>query len=479
MNGQHQIAGSCFTQKKPFQVLVVDRRRRTTTALQREFGNNVRIEHAATADTAMQMLALSGFDLVVLHLRLTLFSGIDFARQVKKKLPNLPILSFCPSSIKDTAEEMTKIGFAASMISDIDNTIEIADSCREYMETVAWLHKINELRSELKHKYNYNKMLSLTSEILNIYKDLTKISNANVPILVTGESGTGKELVAHMIHSTSSRSEKPFITVNCAAVPEGLLESQFFGHEKGAFTGAVNRMAGKFEIADGGTLFLDEIGEMSPALQAKVLRVIEYGEFERIGGNDTIRVNVRLITATNRNLEDMVKDGSFREDLLYRINVFPIHLPSLKDRQEDIAILTYYFLKTTGERNKRRIDRINSDVFDLLCSYPWHGNVRELQNAVERALLLSDGVKLRVEDFPHQLEWIRCQDTIVDRDEIDNLGKAEVRPLKDVEKDVIISALKVNDGNIALTARQLGIGRNTLYRKIDEHGLQSLNQEEG
>jgi two-component system response regulator AtoC len=479
LSEQLQIAGSFFTAKKPFQILVVDRSHRTIAGLLRELGSNVSFEHAATADTAMQMLALSGFDLIVLHLRLTLFNGIDFARQVKKKLPRLPILSFCPSSVKDAAEEIIQIGFPAPLISDTDNILEIAASCREYMETVAWCRTIDNLRNELEKEHNYNNLLSLTSEIRNIYKNLTKISNASVPILITGESGTGKELVAHMIHSTCCRSEKPFITVNCAAVPEGLLESQFFGHEKGAFTGAVNRMAGKFEAADGGALFLDEIGEMSPALQSKVLRVIEYGEFERIGGNETIRVNVRLITATNRNLEEMVRDGNFREDLLYRINVFPINLPPLKDRRKDIALLTFHFLKTTGERNNRYIDRISGDVLDLLYSYPWHGNVRELQNAVERALLLSDGIKLRVEDFPYQLEWSRQQhqdNTHNSSSENKSVVVNEIKPLKDIEKDAITNALKVNDGNIALTARQLGIGRNTLYRKIEEHGLHSVKQ---
>jgi transcriptional regulator with GAF, ATPase, and Fis domain len=279
-----------------------------------------------------------------------------------------------------------------------------------------------------------------------------------------------------MVHQTAARANKPFVTINCAAVPEGLLESQFFGHEKGAFTGAVSRATGKFEQAHNGMLFLDEIGEMSPMLQAKLLRVIEYGEFERVGGEETIHVDVRLITATNRDLDQRVAEGNFRADLFYRINVFPIHLPPLRERYDDILLLTYHFLKQAVERNRRQVNVISDEATLLLQKYPWHGNVRELENSVERAVLLSDGIHLQPKDFPQQLEWLQTQEGKVAATTTPTVRipiSEGIRPLGEVEREAIIDALELTAWNIARAARELGISRNTLYRKIEEHGLET------
>ena len=476
MTEQHQITDSCFSPENPYHILVVDKLRRIAEGLRTELGENVRIDHVVTADTAIQLMGLMSFNLIILQLKLPLFSGLELARQLKKIMPSQVILPICPPQMTTEAEELMRMGYPPPLNSARDITLELAEVCREHMLAEVWFSRIDSLKKELKDCYNYDRMLSLTPEIRAVYDRLSMATNAMVPILITGESGTGKELAARMIHDTVVNQKKPFVIVNCAAIPEGLLESQFFGHEKGAFTGAVSRMTGKFEQADNGTLFLDEIGEMSLPLQAKFLRVIEYGEFERVGGSETIRVKVRLITATHHDLEQEVENGNFRADLMYRINVFPIHLPPLRERNDDVILLAHHFLKRASQRNNRHVISIHPEAMDILRSYPWHGNIRELENAVERAVLLSDGTRLKPDDFPRQLEECRRQPSdasaVSPPAEEERIGtEREIRPLRIVEREAISSALALTDGNIALTARQLGISRNTLYRKIEEHGL--------
>ena len=469
-----QMIEEYFTPKEPYRILVVDRRKRTATNLMNDLSQKVKVDHAVTADTALQMLALLPYDLVILQLMLPLFSGLELASRLRRLKPSLPVLPIGQPDMDKEAEAVQKLGYPPPVPPDKDSYEIMLRRCKDCMISEAWQRKIRKLQKELKEKYRYNRMLSLMPEIHEIYVRLSRVSDARVPILITGESGTGKELVARMIHQTCVRANKPFVTINCAAVPEGLLESQFFGHEKGAFTGAVSRATGKFEQAHNGTLFLDEIGEMSPMLQAKLLRVIEHGEFERVGGDETINVDVRLLTATNRDLEMHVNEGKFRADLYYRINVFPIHLPPLRERHDDILILTYLFLKQAVERNRRQVNIISADAIGLLLKYPWPGNVRELENSVERAVLLSDGIELKSNDLPQQLEWLHEQGKLVETAEstpIEDSLQPGIKPLRDVEREAIIIALNQTDWNIALTARELGISRNTLYRKIEEHGL--------
>ncbi|NQT33617.1 sigma-54-dependent Fis family transcriptional regulator [bacterium] len=477
MSDQKEIQNPFFSAKNPYHILVVDRRRRTAAGLRKELGNTVRIDHATTADTALQQMGLMKFDLIILQLKLSLFRGVDFARHIKKILPNQTLLSLCPSSMTEDAQNIVELGYPAPLMPDQDSISEIAAVCLETIYSEAWYRQIESIKENLQKQYHFNQMLSLTPEIQDIYEKLSRVSESVVPILITGESGTGKELIARMIHSTGNRLDKPFISVNCAAIPEGLLESQFFGHEKGAFTGADSRMPGKFELADTGTLFLDEISELSINLQAKFLRIIEYGAFERVGGVETLHVDVRLITASNQNLEESVAEGNFRSDLFYRINVFPIHLPPLRERGDDVLMLAYHFLRQTGERNNRRINVIHHDARDLLGCYPWQGNVRELENAIERAVLLSDGVRLNASDFPNQLEWLQRQSNGEAAETISPEGISEdeeVLTLKDIEREAIRQALQRTSWNIAKTSQQLGIGRSTLYRKIEEHGLDNI-----
>jgi len=261
--------------------------------------------------------------------------------------------------------------------------------------------EVDELRTELKGKYSFGNIIGQSGVMQDVFKSLSKVVDSNVTVLIQGESGTGKELIARATHFHSkSRADKPFVAVNCSALPESLLESELFGHEKGSFTGAAGKRIGKFEQADGGTIFLDEIGLMSPATQAKILRILQEREFERVGGNELIKVNVRVISATNKDLEEEMKHGGFREDLYYRLSVFPIKLPPLRERKEDIPLLTAHFIKKYNEQENKSVKDIHPDALELLLNYNWPGNVRELENAVERAVVLASDDNIASRDLP-------------------------------------------------------------------------------
>lgn len=458
----------------PFRILVVDSSRSLVNYIKSNLEGPFTIKRAGTADTALQMLGLDKFDLLILQLKLPLFSGIELARQLKRVKPNLWVLPLAPFGFEKELAEIQRLGFVGSIECPGEEP-EVLNRCRECITAVEWLRRTEYLGKELSHRYGFNQLLSISPPMLEILESLMRIVGSRVPVLITGESGTGKELVARMIHRISTRKSQRFLTVNCAAVPETLLESEFFGHEKGAYTSAVAKMPGKFELADRGSLFLDEIGEMSPGLQAKLLRVLEYGEFERVGGIETLNVDVRMITATNRDIDSMVQEGTFRTDLFFRINVFPIQIPPLRDRSEDIDLLAYYFLRSACSRNNRQVHFITDKAVKVLRYYPWPGNVRELENSIERALLLSDNVRLTEENFPKQLEWIR-NNTRHDLEDLENGDKTElasggIKSLKEIERDAIVNILNLTHGKISLASRLLGIARNTLYKKIEEHNL--------
>lgn len=462
-----------ITKKHPYKVLIVDPERKTFDLSKKHFQADFLIERASTGDTALQMLGLQDYDLIIVQLHLPLFSGLELTEHLNKLKPDLTLLILA-DKINDSEQiKLRALGYREPL--NYSRFKDELDSL--YKEFIYAEHKfrlIEKIKSELKKRYGFDRMLSVSKPVSDVCEKILKVADSRVPVLVTGESGTGKELAARMIHNLSDHKDKPFLTVNCAAVPEGLLESQFFGHEKGSFTGATNRVLGKFELANTGTLFLDEIGEMSAALQAKLLRVLEYGEFERVGGSETIQVDIRLITATNRDLDAMVKEGKFRADLLYRINVFPIKLPSLSERIIDIEILSYHFLRLASLRNKRQVRYIDSGSIRILQEYPWPGNIRELENAVERALILSDRLSLKETDFPVQLEWHqKYGSTNSDPNEIavSTQHRVGIKPLKMIEAEAISAALQTTEGNISIAAKHLGIGRTTLYNKMEEFDL--------
>ena len=319
------------------------------------------------------------------------------------------------------------------------------------------------LKRELQQKYDFRNIVGTSKEMRDVYEQIAQVAPSGATVLIRGESGTGKELVAHAIHYNSPRSSKPFVKVNCAALPESLIESELFGHEKGAFTGAVARKRGRFELAEGGTLFLDEIGDLSPAMQVKLLRALQEREFERVGGTETIKVNVRLITATNVNLEQAVSDGRFRSDLYYRLNVFSIYLPPLRERKTDILLLADHFLEKYGRQNGKRIKRISTPAIDMLMTYHWPGNVRELENVVERATLVCEGNVIHGYHLPPTLQTAEGSGTVT-KMSLDQAVNA-------FEKDMIQDALKTTRGNRARAARLLDTTERILGYKVKKYEI--------
>ncbi|HKQ90563.1 MAG TPA: nif-specific transcriptional activator NifA [Blastocatellia bacterium] len=319
------------------------------------------------------------------------------------------------------------------------------------------------LKRELQRKYDFRNIVGTSKEMRDVYEQIAQVAPSGATVLIRGESGTGKELVAHAIHYNSPRSSKPFVKVNCAALPESLIESELFGHEKGAFTGAVARKRGRFELAEGGTLFLDEIGDLSPAMQVKLLRALQEREFERVGGTETIKVNVRLITATNVDLEQAVSDGRFRSDLYYRLNVFSIYLPPLRERKTDILLLADHFLEKYGRQNGKRIKRISTPAIDMLMTYHWPGNVRELENVVERATLVCEGNVIHGYQLPPTLQTAEGSGTVT-KMTLDQAVNA-------FEKDLIQDALKTTRGNRARAARLLDTTERILGYKVKKYEI--------
>ncbi len=324
------------------------------------------------------------------------------------------------------------------------------------------------LKSELTDKFSFANMIGKCPRMQQVYDLISTVADSNATVLITGKSGTGKELVARAIHFNGFRKDGPFVKLNCAALPDGLVESELFGHEKGAFTGAVKTVKGRFELSNGGTILLDEISEMSTALQAKLLRVIQEHEFERIGSGQTIRTDVRIIATSNRNLRNDVRQGNFREDLYYRLNVIPIDLPELTERQEDIPLLIEHFVEKFSKENSKEISSITDEAMRGLMEYHWPGNVRELENCIERAVVINKDGVLKTDDFPGQ---------IFTKEEFELPEGLKPRmTIHEMEKSLILKTLEANDGNRTRSAEVLGITTRTLRNKLYEYGLSKKNQ---
>lgn len=329
------------------------------------------------------------------------------------------------------------------------------------------LDENSRLQEQLKESYKPDNMIGTSPAMLDVFTLINQVSKSEASVLIRGESGTGKELVASAIHYNSLRSGKPFIKVNCAALPENLIESELFGHEKGAFTGALSGRMGRFELADGGTIFLDEIGELTPQIQVKLLRVLQEKEIERVGGSNLIKVDVRIIAATNRNLEDEIQKGNFREDLFYRLNVFPINLPPIRERKTDIIPLCDHFIEKCNKKNAKKVKRISSGAIDLLTSYHWPGNVRELENCIERAILLTNDMVIHSYNLPPSLQSAESTGT-----KSNSTLKEAVETL---EREMMIEALKESKGNRAQAARILGITERQMGTRVTKYRLDNSN----
>lgn len=369
-----------------------------------------------------------------------------------------------------------KIGLLCAQPSDeVDGATEILEvvaamigqSLRVEMAVMSEREKLREenlhLKQELKEKYDFSHIVGTSNAIRIVYDQVTQVAKSNATVLLRGESGTGKEMIANAIHYNSLRSKRPFIKLNCAALPDTLIESELFGHERGAFTGADRMKRGRFELADGGTLFLDEIGDLPPQTQIKLLRVLQEREFERLGGTETIRSNIRLITATNKDLEAAIAAGTFREDLYYRLNVFAIHLPPLRKRKSDILLLAEHFLEKYESEHGKRIRRISTPAIDMLMSYHYPGNVRELENAIERAVLACDSNVIHGHHLPPTLQTAEVSDTVT--------ALSLAAAVDAFERDMIQDTLKSTRGNVAKAARMLDSTERILGYKIKKFGI--------
>ncbi|MFP4010233.1 MAG: nif-specific transcriptional activator NifA [Spirochaetaceae bacterium] len=358
-----------------------------------------------------------------------------------------------------------QLASSARLLSIVTSLISQAVRLRQnILEEKRQLVAENErLHNELRAKFRPQNLIGNSQAMQTVYDMIAQVSRSEATVLIRGESGTGKELVAHAIHYNSPRAEKPFIKVHCAALPETIIESELFGHEKGSFTGATSTRKGRFELAHGGTIFLDEIGDLAPATQVKLLRVLQEREFERVGGNETLRTNVRIITATNRNLEELMEQHQFREDLYYRLNVFPIHLPPLRDRKSDILLLADHFTEKYGEKNYKDIQRISTPAIDLLSSYHWPGNVRELENVIERAAVLSTDGVIHSHHLPPTLQSAESTGTGV-RDSLQ-------AQLDNLERELVIDALKQTNGNMARAAELLDVTERVMGLRVKKHGI--------
>ena len=355
-------------------------------------------------------------------------------------------------------EDVRLFSIIASMISQ---AVKLRLTAQEERERL--IQENRRLTEELKDRFRPSNIIGNSRAMQEVYDLIAQVSRSEATVLIRGESGTGKELVAHAIHYNSLRAGKPLVKVNCAALPESVIESELFGHEKGAFTGAVSGRKGRFELADGGTLFLDEIGDLTAATQIKLLRVLQEREFERVGGSATIKVDVRLIAATNLELEQLIRGGRFRQDLYYRLHVFPVHLPPLRERKTDILLLADYFVEKYSRKNHKNIRRISTPAIDMLMAYHWPGNVRELENCIERAVLLSGDEVIHGHHLPPTLQTAEASGTA--------FSGALDNTLNNVERELILDALKSTRGNMAKAARTLGVSERIMGLRVRKYDI--------
>lgn len=405
-------------------------------------------------------------DLIVLDLKMPGMDGLSALKKLREWNSQLPVIMITAHGSVETAIEAVKAG-AFDYITKPFDVEEIKLVISKALENRALVSEVAFLRSELERKYSFENIIGKGPKMQALFSLIEKLAETSASVIVYGESGTGKELVARAIHYRSARKGNPYIQVNCAALPETLLESELFGHEKGAFTGAVGRKPGRFELAHNGTIFLDEIGDISLPVQVKLLRVLQEKAFERVGGLETLKIDVRIIAATNQNLAQAIRDGRFREDLYYRLNVVPIHLPPLRERREDIPLLVEHFLKKFDPQGRMRGP--NCQAMKLLSEYHWPGNVRELENCLERAVIISSGPEITPADLPPEVAGIVAPGEPRKRFSLPGEGIS----LEDVEKDLIVQALERSGGNQSRAARLLGITRHTLLYRMEKYGLKA------
>jgi len=449
------------------QILVVDDEK-----IQREMLEGFLIKQGYSTLTAedgpqaLEKIKRGSFDLVLTDYRMPGMEGIQLLQEVKRLNPETVVVIMTAYGTVSTAVAAMKEGAYDYLAKPIDLD-ELLLLIQRVEREIRLRQENRELKEQLREKFKVDFIISHSRAMEEALNLVGRVAPSQATVLILGESGTGKELIARAIHYASPRANKPFIKVNCAALPENLLESELFGHEKGAFTGAVARRIGRFEQADQGSIFLDEIGDLSPSLQMKLLRVLQEKEFERLGSNQTIKSDVRVIAATNRNLEEAIKKGNFREDLYYRLNVVTISLSPLRDRKEDIPPLMEHFLKKYSQANKKKVAAIAKEARDLLLRHDYPGNVRELENIIERAVVLCRGEVLTIQDLPLNLRDVKIAASL----ERDKGGRSLPEALEEIERQEIAKALEKSSGVQTKAAEELGISERVLRYKIKKYKI--------
>ncbi len=418
---------------------------------------------------ALEAIATEEVDVVITDLCMPHKGGMDILTTCRKLHPQLPVVIMTAYGTVEAAVHALKEDAFDFITKPFDQT-ELLMIVQKAVAT-HWQRQKEPILLSAPSVASPTSIIGSSQQMKEIFKIITKIAQSPSTVLVYGESGTGKELVAFEIHRQSSRTEKPFIKINCAAIPPSLIESELFGYEKGAFTGAVASKLGRFELAHEGTLFLDEVAEMSLEMQVKLLRVLQEQEFQRVGGLNTIYVDVRIIAATNKELATEVKAGRFREELFYRLNVVPLYLPPLRERREDIDLLVPYFISQLNLRLKKKITGLTADTLSILRSHPWPGNIRQLENILERMMLMCEGLVLTIEDLPEEFSTILPDRLLSGEGENKNFKQIIRRQTQALERDLIEKALESTSGNVTRTAEKLGLSRKGLQLKIKELGL--------
>ncbi len=424
------------------------------------------VEAAANGREVLQRLENQLFDITLLDYKMPELDGLQTLMELRKLYPDLPVVMMTAYGTERTAVASMKEGAVDYLTKPIDFE-ELLLIIQKEIEHSTLLRENKELRAKLQERYTFNNIVYGSPKMEEVMGLVARVAPSQATVLIRGESGTGKELIANAIHYASPRSKKSLVKVNCSALPETLLESELFGHEKGAFTGAEKRRIGRFEEADGGTIFLDEIGDLSPGTQIKLLRVLQEKEFQRLGSNISLKTDVRVTAATHRNLEELLKEGPFREDLYYRLNVISILLPPLRERKEDIPLLIDYFLKKYAKENQKSISDLSKEARAIFLRYPYPGNVRELENLIERAVVLCRGEIITTQDLPFHLREEKSEKLW----DAFKKGKSLPESLEDIERDLILKALHQHQGVQTKAAESLGISERVLRYKMKKYEI--------
>ncbi len=436
--------------------------------------DDYQVIEAEDGSEAIKRVSEEFFDLILMDNRMSHVDGIEALTEIKKISPAIPIIIITAYASVETAVEALRAGAHDYLTKPLDMD-ELRIKLHQTLEF--WRLKEDNIlqRRRLENLFDASRIIGRSPAMRAVLETVAMVAPTEATVLILGESGTGKELIANALHQGSNRAEKRFIKVNCAAMPETLLESELFGHERGAFTGAVGRRPGRFELADGGTIFLDEIGEMTLATQAKLLRVLQEREFEPLGSTKTVKVNIRVLAASNKVLQEEVKKGTFRDDLFYRLNVVPITLPPLRERKEDISLLIEHFLKLYNDKNGRSVQGFHPRALDALMRYSWPGNIRELENVVERCVILTREDYVPFSELPDPIKELTGEQYTV---EIRN-GITPGISIRDMERELILKTLEENDLNRTRSARILGITRRTLQHKLKDYGIDQHDDDAG